>query len=738
MRRNLRIALLLLVIAGVLYACFEITVSRCRLPESLNAPPPATAVLLDMHDQPFSRLGDELLRDARPIPLHDMGPWIPLVTVGIEDHRFWKHHGVDWYAMLSACVRNVRNLRVVSGASTITQQTVKVASGRTQRTLRAKASEAFRALKLEKTWGKKQILETYLNRIDYGNRRIGIEAASQAYFGKKTADLSLAEAIYLAGLPQSPGRFNPWRNAKRAMARYQQNVIHLDELGLLPKDISRAQLLATPPKVEMHHPNVVAAHFTALAVQRTGESAAAIHTNMDPNLQQVAETLLNEHLRVSGPMGVGDAAIVIVENSTGAVRALASAGRADHRDIDAAIVARSSGSTLKPFIYLSAIEQKILTAATLLPDTEEAIPAQYHDYDPQNYSHHFHGPVRVREALGNSFNVPAVITVSRLGARNAFNDLRQWGFQFSGTFDDYGAGFILGNADIRLIDLAGAYAGLARGGIAWHARMLRNEPIESKLMASPEACAIITDIISDNESRKISFGLTSPLNLGVRVAVKTGTSSGFRDRWCVGFDREHTVAVWAGNLDGKSLGEVLAVRAAAPLWAGMMRYLLAHGDTPLPDPQESPALRPLTIAAETGLLPRPEEPVIHEWFLPGTEPTQNAATMYKPIDGKDTLILPSEYAAWCASNQNTLAAIARSDKLEIIFPKNAASFEWNSHLPKNQQMIRLKASQPNCHWMVNGKNADELFPLEPGEWVVTAIKDGAAAESKFFVTKPGS
>ncbi|MEO8204663.1 MAG: transglycosylase domain-containing protein [Chthoniobacterales bacterium] len=736
MRRYLRIIFIAVFLAAILWACFEIAIRRANLPPALNTPPPATAVLLDMREQAFARPGDDLLRDSRPISLHEMGPWLPLVTTGIEDHRFWKHHGVDWRATINAAVQNLLNRRIISGASTITQQTIKITSGRTQRTLRAKFREAFSALKLERTWDKNKIIEAYLNRIDYGNRRIGAEAAAQAYFGKSAATLTLPEAIFLAGLPQSPARLNPWRNPNQALARYRRNVLRLEEIGILPDGVTSAQLLAAPPKVETHHPSVHASHFAALAIQRAKTPSDTLHTTLDPNLQQIAETLLNEHLRVAGPMGVGDAAIVIVENSTGAVRALASAGRADHRDINAAVVPRSCGSTLKPFIYLSAIEQKILTGATLLPDTDQAIPSAYHDYDPQNYSHRFHGSVRVREALGNSLNVPAVVAVSELGARNAFNELRRWGFQFSGTFDEYGAGFILGNADIRLVDLAGAYAGLARGGIAWSARLLQNEAIESDRIASPEACAIVTDILCDNEARKLSFGLSSPLNLNARIAVKTGTSSGFRDRWCVGFDREHTVAVWAGNLDGKSLGEVLAVRASAPLWAGMMRYLLAHGDHPLPAPEVSEKLRSLEIAAETGLLPRPGEPVVKEWFLAGTEPSRHAEEMYEKIEGRDTLLLPKEYAGWCASAQNRLAAIVRNETLEIIFPKDGASFDLNAHLPKNQQMIHLKASQPGCRWMVNGKEVEELLPLQAGEWSVTAIKGDATARAKFTVTKP--
>ncbi len=731
MRRRLGI----IVVPGILlfaagWLALQRAVNHAPLPPFTAAT--ATPVLLDFRDRPFAYPGTATVRDQRPLPLDQLGRWLPLATIAIEDRRFWQHHGVDWIATTGATLRNLRNLRVVSGASTITQQTVKLLNGRTKRTLDLKARESLSALHLEREWSKARILETYLNRLDYGNRRLGAEAAAQAYFGKSAAALSLTEAIYLAGLPQSPSRLDPWRNPEAALARYRRNVERMARDGTLPDGITGPQLLAAAPKVERHNPPVLSPHFAALAMKRAHRENGAIATTLDLDLQHVAETLLHEHLRNSGRLGIGDAAMVVIDNATGEVRALASDGRADRQAIDAAVVPRSAGSTLKPFIYLAAIERRLVTAATLLPDTPQAVPETYADYDPQNYSHRSYGPVRLREALGNSMNVPAVVVTSRLGARAAFNSLRRWGFNFPGGFDDYGAGFILGNADIRLIDLAAAYAGIARGGVAWPARVLAGEPIESTRLASPEAASIIIDILCDNDARRLSFGTDSPLNLGVRVAVKTGTSSGFRDRWCVGFSREHTVAIWAGNLDGKSLGEVLAVRAAAPLWASMMRYLLAHGDTPLPTP--SGKIAALDVAAETGLLPRAGEPVVHEWFLPGTEPKLDAVSMYSPINGRDTLVLPPEYAVWCNSPENRLAAIARSDKFDIVFPRDGAVFTWNAHLPVGQQTLTPLSTTPLCEWFLNGQRlANPAIPIAHGTFTLTARSAGEERTSHFTV-----
>jgi penicillin-binding protein 1C len=625
---------------------------------------------------------------------------------------------------------------VLSGASTITQQLVKISARRDGR--KGKAHEALAALKLERNWNKERILEAYLNRLDYGNRRIGPEAAARAYFGKSAGDISVSEAIFLAGLPQSPARLNPWKNPDAAIARYRRNAKRLAAGGLLPRETAMDSLLGNPPRIEKHEPPNEAPQFVELARKRLlaqskwiGEVAPAeITTALDLDLQRLAMRLLREHLSATVALGVGDAAIVVIENSTGAVRALACSGDPRRSALNSAMEPRSCGSTLKPFLYLAAIDQRKLTAASLLPDTPDAIAGEYRDYDTQNYSKRYLGPVRVREALGSSLNVPAVFALSQIGARDTFEYLRSWGLNFPGSFDEFGAGFILGNAPVRLLQLAGAYAGLARGGEFWIPKLIAKEPIESRRLASPGACALIADILCDNQARLAGFGASSLLNLPERTAVKTGTSSGFRDGWCVGFNRNHTVAVWAGNLDGRPMGEVLAVRSAAPLWAAMMRSLYAAGDRPWPQLAENASLRAVEIAAETGLLPRPNEPVVREWFLPGTEPVGHASALY--VGG--ILQLPPEYVAWCAGPQNRLGATVHSKALNILFPKDGATFCYNPAMSKAQQMLPLRSSWPGCEWFLNGRRLDRpLIPLERGTWTITAQAKGLTAVSSYVV-----
>jgi len=724
--RRIILAAILLAVAGA--ATWEFTVRRARLPSALGAPPAATPVIEDMRGRSLAVLPTEASRECYPLPLREVGRWMPLATVAIEDHRFWDHEGIDFHATTGAVLRNLTNGRIISGASTITQQLVKLASGRTARTLPAKWEEAFTAMQLERTWSKDQILEAYFDRLDYGNRRFGPEAAARAYFGKSARDLSLAEAIFLAGLPQSPARLNPWSRPEQVLARYRLNVQRLASQGLLPEGTNARLLLQQPPTVLRREPPNIAPAFVSLL--RVPGHPQKWRTSLDLDLQQTAERLLRDHLASLSALGVNDAAVVIIDNATGEVRALASAGGAQTSAINAATTPRSCGSTLKPFLYLDAIDRRALTAATLLPDTPEAITEEYRDYDPQNYSQRYLGPVRVREALGNSLNVPAVVTVSRLGARDTFDGFRRWGLAFPVSFDQCGAGFILGNVPVRLLDLVGAYAAIARGGEVWKPKLTPRDPIESRRVASPEACAIVSDMLADNSARLESFGPASVLNLDIRTPVKTGTSSGFRDGWCVGFSQEHTVGVWAGNLNGRPMSELLAVRSAAPLWAALMKNLYAQGDTPIPLPVESPALQKLEVAAETGLLPRVGERTVSEWFLTGTAPQIPAADSY--VDG--ILQLPPEYAAWCASSQNRLRAEVRADKLAVLFPKEGAVFSRNPYLPAAQQMLPLKSSHSGGEWFLNGKKLrDPLIPLEPGEWTISVRSAGEEAVSRFSV-----
>src|SRR5947208_2143773 len=407
------------------------------IPADLQTPPLGTLTLLDCRGREVAELASPEARSQFPVGLEQMGPWLPRVTVALEDRRFYDHRGIDWRASIAACARNLRSQRIVSGASTITQQLVKLAAGRKQRSWCGKLYETMVAWKLERRWSKERILSEYLNRSSYGNRRIGPEAAARAYFEKPARDLTLSEAIFLAGLPQAPTRFNPWRHPEEAKCKYERSLRRLTDLGVITRD--QQSLLVEPPKIVRSDPPRLAPHFVDAVVGRNPRLGGTVRTTIDLDLQPTIERLVRSHLSALNRHDITQAAVVVVENATGAIRAMVGSENYAVSQINGAMQPRSCGSTLKPFVYLDAIDKRLFTAASLLPDTPDAIRNEYADYDPQNYSHHYFGPVRLREALGCSLNVPAVFVLSQLGARPTFYQLQKWGFNFPQGLDDYGA-----------------------------------------------------------------------------------------------------------------------------------------------------------------------------------------------------------------------------------------------------------------------------------------------------------
>lgn len=755
--QRLRRFRLLLGVLSFAVAAAVLFVWRVDLPSGLDLEPLPTATIRDVRGEVLAELANATARSQHPRPLAQLGEHLPRVTIALEDHRFASHRGVDATAVAAAAWRNLRALRTLSGGSTITQQLIKKASGRPPRTFANKLREAVAAWKLERRWGKDRILARYLNTIDYGNRLLGAEAAGRAYFGRGAAELTLAEAIYLAGLPQAPGRFNPWKRPAAAEYKYQRSLRRLAQLGVLDAEQLRS-LSEHPPKPGRFLPSRRAPHFLDALLARAKADGTPlrdeVRTTLDLELQQPAEVLLRRHLDALGRHDTTQAALVIIENETGAVRALV--GSRDYGGPDGqnngATRRRSAGSALKPFVYASAISRGVITAATLLPDLPTAVRDIYADYDPQNYSGRYLGPVRARLALGNSLNVPAVVVLERLGARQGFHELQRWGVRAEKAFDDYGAGFVLGNAEVSLLDLTAAFAGLARGGLAFErARLLGREdrvgPTEQ--VASAEACAIVTDILCDAQARRQTFGANSPLEVPVRVAVKTGTSSGFRDGWCIGYTARHTVGVWAGNFDGRPMDELLSVRSAGPLWRLLIDHLLnARRDAPIPPTEElAPRLERVEICTLTGLRPTPlgPEPPVTEWFLPGSAPQEDAAGWFvpDPQGGPARLLLPAAYADWCRTGANTRGAIARAPNgLAIASPLEGAVFVVDPHLAPSQQMLELRAVSVDprrVEWELAGQaiapdsSGRVLWKLTRGEWEVTARVGEDRATAKFVV-----
>ena len=458
-----------LTLAAGVYA----SVRWAPFPEEKLARKPSSAVLVDRTGVPLRvRLATGDL-DARPGYVPEAGRWIDLAIVAAEDQRFWQHAGVDVQALTRAFLQNLIAGRRVSGASTLSMQVIRLMEPR-PRTLSAKIIEAFRALQLERRHSKTEILAQYLDRAPFGGNVVGIEAAAQRYFAKSATQLSLAEAALLAGLPQSPSRLRPERHFDRAKKRQAYVLQRMVACGFITAEehtAACAQALAVRPAILYPFR---APHFCDWVgvPDRLGADATVL-TTLDPALQQIAEDVLARHARnITADSG----AIVILDAKTSAVRALA--GSPDFRarpagQVNGALAARAAGSTLKPFAFALAFDRGLVTPGTILTDK----PRQFRDYVPQNFSREFRGRVGVRDALVQSLNLPAIEIEQRVGQERFYALLKKLGLgTISRPPEHYGLGLVLGNAEVRLLDLANAYACLARGGDWLPVRVIETAP----------------------------------------------------------------------------------------------------------------------------------------------------------------------------------------------------------------------------------------------------------------------
>lgn len=636
-------------------------------------------------------------RFAREAKLSDVPDALIHAILAAEDKRFYQHAGIDWRRLARAALSNVQRRRVVSGASTITQQLVKIADPR-PRTVWTKIIEGLTARRLEQLWMKDEILAAYLNRVDFGNLNIGIASAARYYFDKPLSDLTHAEAAFLAGLPRGPARLNPHRHLPAAKRRQGVVLRRMLEAGwLTPEQYSRASaevLALQPPRRIFRAP-----HFVDL-ILRGGTRAGTVQTTLDLHVQGEAERIVRERLQPLRAQGVGNAAVVVIENRTGDVLALVGsenffapvAGQ-----VNGAWAPRSAGSTLKPFTYLLALERGA-TPATVFAD----IPASFHTstgvYRPVNFNHRCRGPVRMRVALANSLNIPAVRALAAFGGAAALRErLMQWGIgTLSRPAEEYGLGLTIGNAEVRLLELTNAYAALARLGRYQPFRLTADaEGSSGAVTAHPSAAWLIADMLSDNDARALAFGRYSPLRFDFPVACKTGTSTDFRDNWAMGYTPEFTVGVWVGNFDGRPMQEVSGVTGAGPILQDVFQYLHREfGTTWYARPAEivERGIHPLTGK----LTQRPD--AIPEKFVRGSLPEAESPACY---DDAGRIWLGPEYGEWFASAENTLrdvAAVRANEELRVIAPAPGTTFVIDPDLPSSAKIPLLARSAGTVVW----------------------------------------
>ncbi len=615
--------------------------------------------ILDRHGIPLTTTYTGTWNRHDQKALHDIPSFLQEAFIFSEDRRFYHHGGVDWLARFHALFQNIRAGRAVRGASTITEQVVRLIHPR-PRTIWSRWIEGFEARQLEKSSNKHDILWFYLNQVPYASRRRGIVQAARFYFDRDVESLNIKESLALAVLVRAPDYYDLHRHPGRINGPLKSLATAMKNQEILTPIQSRA---ITAQSFELKHPalSVRAPHFARFVLnhpdQFNGVYPKKIHTTLDGGLQQRVQTLLDTALASHRDRKVHNGAALVVDHSTGEILAWAVGhytkennfhqataqypeplqAKNHGQDINAVTALRQPGSAMKPFVYAMALE-KGWTAATLIQDSPlaERVGMGMHAY--HNYSGQHYGAVTLRNALGNSLNIPAVRTIQFVGVEDYLTRLRTLGFTSLNQHPDfYGDGLALGNGEVSLYELVQAYTVLANQGRWIPLCTVSGTPIKYKYnrqIFSKEITSLMGHILSDAGARTLEFGRGGLLNFPVQTAVKTGTSSDYRDTWAMGYNCNFTVGVWMGNLDGSPTRGMTGSRGPGFVLRSIFARLNQMRDTrPL---YMSPRLvrreisiQPMPPARKKWLFPESfsNRSMRTEWFLPGTEPSQSMTTV---------------------------------------------------------------------------------------------------------------
>jgi penicillin-binding protein 1C len=565
-----------------------------------------TTILYDRLGVKLAEITDEGYRTW--VPLSRISPHLINAIIATEDSTFFSNPGYDARRVIAAMMQNAEAGEVVSGASTITMQLARQIffspQERYEQSMDRKAFEALLAQDLTTLYTKDEILEMYLNLVHFGRQVYGAEAASTLYFGKTAAELTLAEATLLAGIPQKPGSYDLFTNLDAVKQRQGVVLSLMVRHGYLTRaeaDAIFGQQVALNP--EAGRPLVLAPHFvdyvTNVLTQHLGgidarRAGMRVFTTLDLRMQNLAQQIVADQVKQLQPRyNLSNGALVALRPGTAEI--LVMVGSADFNNtaiagqVNVAVRQRQPGSAIKPVLYALAVDDNLISPATLVWD----VPVRYNlegtdDYRPRNYDEQFHGPVTVRTALANSYNIPAVKLLDAIGIERMLARARAMGLNSLNRDPNwYGLSLTLGGGEVTLLDLTTAFHTIANQGRyvapqavlfttgAPEGRDLNLGTVQAQQVIAPESAYIITSILSDNKAREPEFGANSALKLSKPAAAKTGTTSDWRDNWTEGFTRYLVAGVWAGNSDGKPMRNVTGVTGAAPIWHAFMEGVLA-------------------------------------------------------------------------------------------------------------------------------------------------------------------
>lgn len=674
-----------------------------------------TTRLLDRNGNLIYEIIDPNAGRRTYVPLEKISPYMIAATIATEDKDFYTHPGFDPWAIARALWQNYTTGEVVSGASTITQQLARallLADERYERTVDRKAREIVLAAEITRRYSKEEILELYLNENYYGKLAYGVEAAAETYFNTTADKLTLGQAAFLAGIPQAPAIYDIESNREATLNRFRTVVVLMYELSrerncidvstsLRPVCVDAQAAAEAVREIENynfqparqvyrfpHWVDYIRAQleerYDPATIYRSGFT---VYTTLDPALQETAERLVREQVAQLAGNNATNGALVAIRPSTGEILAMVGSpdfyNAAISGQVNMAISPRQPGSAIKPLTYAAAFE-KGWTPATLIWDVPSEFPPSgdpndlREPYRPINYDERFHGPVTVRTALANSYNVPAVKALQFVGIYDNPATPQQEGLVAFArrlgittlTRPDYGLSLTLGGGDVSLLQLTGAYSVFATGGrlippvsitkiVDYQGNTVYEyKPPAGEQVIRPEHAYLISSILSDNQARAPMFGVDSVLNVGFPAAVKTGTTNDFRDNWTVGYTPDLAVGVWVGNADYTPMINTTGLTGAAPIWSNFMRVAI----------QQITGGNPTPFARPAGIVDR----VI--CAISGTEPSEFCPLQRNEIFAYDQPPLPKEDDLWKKVRIDTwtglLASSACADFVEEKFALN--------------------------------------------------------------------
>ncbi len=693
--RMLVIALFIAVVVAIIggsYAVYFYNRIAATLPEVQDLREQAaqfeTTRILDREGNVLYELLDPHAGRRTYVPLEDISPYMVAAIISTEDANYYSHPGYDLMAIVRSFYYNLISDEIVSGASTITQQLTKLLllspEEQVSRSYSRKLREAILAAEITRQYTKDEILELYLNEINFGNLAYGVEAAAQTYFNTSAKNLTLGQASFLAGLPQLPAVYDIYTNRDVTLRRHENVLVLMyqtsQEKGCIqvsnnPQPICVGAGEATAaaeeirsydfktPTSELRYPHWVFYIRSLLEnkydPQTIYRSGFTVHTTLDPVLQDRAQEIVLQQVANLEAKHVSNGALIAIQPATGEI--LAMVGSADFEDkeiqgeINMTVIPRQPGSSIKPLTYLAAFE-KGWTPATLIWDVPSEFPPSGDPNDPRdpykpiNYDEKFHGPVTVRTALANSYNVPAVKTLNFVGIYDdPDTEVEEGLIAFAKrlgittlTRNDYGLALTLGGGEVTLLELTGAYATMANGGRQVPpVAITRIEDYQGNLVYEyqqppgeqvirPEHAFLISSILSDTHARIPGFGTNPVINLPFNAAAKTGTTNDFRDNWTLGYTPDLVVGVWVGNADYTPMRDTSGLTGAAPIWAEFMQE----------------GIQRLTGGNPSGF-PRPAgiiERVI--CAVSGTEPSKYCPSQRSEYFAADQPPLPADQDLW--------------------------------------------------------------------------------------------